>query len=251
MLTLKNNKENTLEKSHNHSFDRLLSNSISLQANHHPLSMTIKNFNIPLRKPFQWNIKRFIDITASAAGIILISPLLLAIVIAIKKNSKGPALYKQKRIGQYGKIYTMYKFRSMSADAENNIENLQKLNETNEVMFKMQDDPRITKVGKFIRKYSLDELPQLLNVIKGEMSLVGPRPSPIRDYRNYKTHHHFRLATLPGLTGIWQVNGRSEIKSFDQVLDMDFNYIQNWNLALDFSILLKTIPVVLFAKGSA
>lgn len=211
--------------------------------------MMVRNFNLSLRKPFQWGIKRFIDVAGSIIGGIIISPLLLTVILAIKLDSKGPVVFKQPRIGKYGKIYTMYKFRSMYEDAEARFEEIKQFNE-NEVFFKMANDPRITKVGKILRKFSLDELPQLINVIKGDMSLVGPRPSPVNEIDAYQRSHYLRLATLPGLTGMWQISGRSEIKSFDEVVNLDFGYIQNWNLWLDFKILLKTVPVVIFGKGA-
>jgi len=202
-------------------------------------------------KPIQSFIKRFIEINGTLLGLILISPILIAIAVAIKLTSKGPILFKQKRIGQHGKEFYIYKFRSMYIDAEERLEELKKYNETNELMFKMQDDPRITGLGKFLRKYSLDEFPQLINVLKGEMSLVGFRPPLPSEVENYKKWHYVRFAMMPGLTGPWQISGRSSIKKFDQVINLEYEYTKNWSLLKDIEILLKTVPVVLFGKDAA
>ena len=210
-----------------------------------------RNFSLWYRKPYQWKLKRIIDITATMTGIVLISPILILLAIAIKLDSKGPIFFKQKRVGLYGREFYMYKFRSMRSDAEKNLEMLAKFNETNDIMFKMTEDPRITRVGKFIRKFSLDELPQLFNVIKGEMSLVGPRPPIMREVERYDKWHYLKFATLPGLTGMWQVSGRSKIKEFDYVIKLDYRYIDNWDLKLDLWLLLKTIPVVIMAKRAS
>lgn len=210
----------------------------------------IRNFNLPLRKPWQWILKRTLDYCATLLGLVLISPLLIIVAILIRLDSKGPVFYKQKRIGLYGREFEMYKFRSMKQDADKEYEKLKQLNETNELMFKVFNDPRITRIGKFIRKYSIDELPQLFNVLKGEMSLVGPRPPLPREVQHYQKLHYLRFATIPGLTGLWQVSGRSKIKEFDTVLNMDFAYISNWSFFMDISILFRTIPVVLFAKDA-
>lgn len=238
----------TLEKAFNAD---LLKIDIFKQPKKENYKLLIRNFDISLRKPWQWTFKRIFDFTASLTGLILISPLLVLVAALIKLDSKGPVFYKQRRIGLYGKKFMMYKFRSMRQDADKEFEKLKSQNETNEVMFKLFDDPRITKIGKFIRKYSIDELPQLFNVLKGEMSLVGPRPAIDREVAAYKNYHFFRLAALPGLTGVWQVSGRSNIKKFDTVFQMDYGYINNWNLLKDFELLFKTIPVVLFAKDCA
>ena len=211
----------------------------------------IRNFNLSLRKPLQWSLKRSFDYCSTLFGLTLISPLLALVAILIKLDSKGPVFYKQKRIGLYGKEFEMYKFRSMRQDADKEYEKLKQLNETNELMFKVFNDPRITRVGKFIRKYSIDELPQLFNVLKGEMSLVGPRPPLPREVQHYEKRHYLRFATLPGLTGLWQVSGRSKIKEFDTVLQLDFSYINRWSFLMDIGLLFKTIPVVLFAKNAA
>lgn len=202
-------------------------------------------------KPFQYFIKRFIEINGTLIGLFLISPILIAIAVAIKLNSKGPILFKQKRIGQHGKEFYIYKFRSMYSDAENRLEELKKYNQTNELMFKMFDDPRITLVGKFLRKHSLDELPQLINVLKGEMSLVGFRPPLPSEVEQYKSWHYVRFAMMPGLTGPWQIGGRSKIKKFDEVINLEYAYAKDWSLMKDFKILFKTVPVVLFGKDAA
>lgn len=210
-----------------------------------------RNFNLKQRRPLQWYIKRIFDVMSSIAGIMIIWPLLLAIILAIKLESRGPILFKQERLGLYGKKFYMYKFRSMYQDAEQKLELLKQFNQTNDKMFKMYNDPRITKVGKFIRKYSLDELPQLLNVIKGEMSLVGPRPPLQSEVDTYDKWHFLRFATLPGLTGMWQVSGRSDITNFDMVIKLDYEYISNWSFKLDLYLIFKTIPIVIIGKGAA
>lgn len=209
------------------------------------------SFDNSEQKPIQHLIKRFIEIFGTLVGLAIISPIIIAIAAAIKLESEGPILFKQKRVGKHGKTFYMYKFRSMSNDAENCLEELKKYNQTNELMFKMFDDPRITTVGKFIRKYSLDELPQLLNVIKGEMSLVGFRPPLPSEVAQYKKWHYVRFAMMPGLTGPWQVSGRSNIKNFDDVIKLEYEYTKNWSLLKDIEILFKTIPVVIFGKDAA
>ena len=202
-------------------------------------------------KPVQSFIKRFVELTGTLIGLIVISPVIVAIAIAIKLDSKGSFLFKQKRVGRHGKEFYIYKFRSMYIDAEERFVELKKYNQTNELMFKMFDDPRITKVGKFIRKYSLDEFPQLFNVIKGEMSLVGFRPPLPSEVEKYHQWHYVRFAMTPGLTGPWQVSGRSRIKNFDEVINLEYEYSKNWSLIKDIQILFKTIPVVLFGRDAA
>ena len=203
------------------------------------------------QKVFQYFFKKMIENTVTLIGLTLISPILLIIAIAIKLESEGPIFFKQKRIGQHGKEFYIYKFRSMYKDAEKRVEELLKYNQSNELMFKMFDDPRITKVGKFIRKYSLDELPQLFNVLKGEMSLVGFRPPLPCEVSKYKDLYYVRFAMMPGLTGPWQVSGRSRIKKFEDVVNLEYEYAKNWSLLKDFNILMKTVPVVLFGKDTA
>ena len=213
--------------------------------------LPISNLNYCKKKPVQWLIKRAFDFAFSVLGLIIVFPILVLLVIIIKLDSNGPTILKQKRIGMNGKEFYMYKFRSMFQDAEERYELLRTYNQTNPVMFKMFDDPRVTKVGRFIRKYSLDELPQLFNVIKGEMSLIGPRPPLPHELEKYKNWHYVRFATLPGLTGMWQVSGRSSVKDFDTVVKLDYKYISQWNLWFDLKIILKTIPVVLSGKNTA
>lgn len=202
-------------------------------------------------KSFQFILKRLMDILLTVIGVFFIAPLLVAVAIAIKTESRGPVLFKQKRVGKQGREFYMYKFRSMSADAEQKLKELQKFNETNAYMFKMFDDPRVTKVGKFIRKFSIDELPQLINVLKGEMSLVGFRPPTPDEVLKYEDWYHLRFEGMPGLTGPWQVGGRSTIKNFETVVEMEYNYHRNWSIVDDVVIMAKTVPVVLFGKDAA
>ncbi len=213
-------------------------------------SLPMENINLFIKqKPFQQLIKRGMDILLSLAAIICLSPLLCLIAILIKLDSKGSALFKQERIGYKEKRFNMYKFRSMVVDAEEQFEKLKAFNETNHIMFKLKNDPRTTRVGKFIRKYNLDELPQLFNILKGDMSIVGPRPPLERELVNYEEWHHVKFLKPQGLTGLWQISDRSKITNFDDVIYLDYQYIRNWNLLFDIKIILKTIPVVLCAKG--
>lgn len=202
------------------------------------------------KKPYQHAIKRVLDIVLSLAAIICLSPVLLLLAILIKLDSKGPVMFEQERIGYKEKRFNMYKFRSMVVDAEKQFEKIKTLNETNHIMFKSKDDPRITRMGKFLRKSSLDELPQLFNILKGDMSLVGPRPPLPRELTHYEKWHRVKFLRPQGLTGLWQVSGRSEITNFDDVIHLDYQYNKNWNILLDLKIILKTIPVVLSAKGA-
>jgi lipopolysaccharide/colanic/teichoic acid biosynthesis glycosyltransferase len=203
------------------------------------------------QKPFAWALKRFFDIFFTLLGLLIIGLPLLLVALAIVIDSPGPVLFKQKRLGQHGGLFYMYKFRSMYQDAEARLAEVLENNQTNQAMFKMENDPRVTRLGRFIRKYSIDEFPQLLNVLKGDMSLVGPRPPILRELEAYEPWHYVRFSTLPGLTGAWQVSGRSSIQSFDDVVRLDENYIKGWSLWQDLSILLKTVPVVIFGRGSS
>ena len=201
--------------------------------------------------PFLLAIKRFIDIIGSLLGIILSSPIMLITAIAIKINSPGPVLFRQQRVGLNGKIFNILKFRSMVTDADKHLQELMAKNEMGDSrLFKIKDDPRITKVGKFIRKTSIDELPQFFNVIKGEMCLVGTRPPTVSEVSQYDRRHLRRISIKPGITGIWQTQGRNNIKDFEQVVQMDLYYIDNWSLYLDFKLMLKTIIVLLNNKGA-
>jgi exopolysaccharide biosynthesis polyprenyl glycosylphosphotransferase len=205
----------------------------------------------PEAKRFQWFLKKGLDILLSGSGLIFLAPLLLIIMILIKLDSPGPCFIRQRRVGYLGKEFYMFKFRSMVQNADACLTNLIGKNETNELMFKMKKDPRVTRVGYWLRRYSLDELPQLYNVLKGEMSLVGPRPPLPDEVKKYRKGYLRRLGTVPGLTCYWQISGRSDIKDFRQVVQLDEEYIQNWSLLVDFQILFKTLPVVISAKGAA
>lgn len=195
-------------------------------------------------------VKRLLDILLSIIGLILTSPILLWVAVKIYLEEPGaPILFSQERVGKNKRTFKMYKFRSMCTDAEEKLENLLDKNEVEGAMFKIKDNPRITKIGKFIRKTSLDELPQLWNVLKGEMSLVGPRPPLPREVRQYSHHDEQRLLIKPGCTGIWQVNGRSDV-NFKEMVAMDLQYVQQRSIIIDFKIILKTIWKMLYTKGA-
>jgi lipopolysaccharide/colanic/teichoic acid biosynthesis glycosyltransferase len=203
-----------------------------------------------LDKPVQWFLKRCLDYGLGLTALLLFSPLLLLIAIAIKVDSPGPILFKQTRVGMHGRRFDMLKFRSMFTDAEQRLEKLMHRNESSKGMFKLANDPRITRLGHTLRKFSLDELPQIFNVLRGEMSLVGPRPPLLRELEFYEPWHFVRFGSMPGMTGLWQVSGRSSIKDFDQVVQLDYQYISQWRFPLDLQLILKTIPAVLLAKGA-
>jgi exopolysaccharide biosynthesis polyprenyl glycosylphosphotransferase len=196
-------------------------------------------------------VKRCMDFFIAALFLSLTWPVYLVIALAIKVDSAGPVFFKQTRVGLHGRKFQVWKFRTMRTDAEKQQGELEALNEIKDgVIFKIKNDPRITGIGSFLRRYSLDELPQLFNVLLGEMALVGPRPLPTRDVDNFSPHHFFRHEVLPGVTGLWQVSGRSNIVDFEQVIELDFNYIENWSLTMDLRILLKTVMVVLKKEGA-
>ncbi|MFE4028336.1 sugar transferase [Priestia sp. YIM B13551] len=195
-------------------------------------------------------MKRSIDVIGALLGLIFLSWLFIIIAFLIKiEDPKGPILFKQKRVGKDGKEFNMYKFRSMVSNAEELLKDLLKYNEVSGAMFKMKDDPRITKVGKFIRKTSIDELPQLLNVLKGEMSLVGPRPALPREVKLYTSHDKQRLKVIPGCTGLWQVSGRSNL-GFKEMVELDLRYIKDSSILFDIKIIYKTV-IVLFGSKDA
>jgi lipopolysaccharide/colanic/teichoic acid biosynthesis glycosyltransferase len=207
--------------------------------------MSLHREPIPENKLF---IKRVIDIALSSIALLVASPVLALIAIAIKLDSRGPAFYCAPRVGKKGRKFTFYKFRTMVVDAEQQKERLRALNQRSGPFFKIQNDPRITRVGLWLRKFSLDELPQLWNVLKGDMSMVGPRPHPLDDFAQYQLEDLRRLDVLPGITGLWQVSARKD-PSFDKNLALDLEYIDNWSPLQDFKILLQTVPAVLRAQG--
>ncbi|MCQ2519094.1 MAG: sugar transferase [Lachnospiraceae bacterium] len=195
-------------------------------------------------------IKRVMDIVGGLVGIIILIVVTPFVALAIKLDSEGPVFFSQTRIGRNGRRFKMYKFRSMYEDAEERKKELMEKNKMSGPMFKMDDDPRITKVGKFIRKTSIDELPQFWNVLIGDMSLVGTRPPTVEEYEQYSSYYRRRMSFTPGLTGLWQVSGRSDIEDFDEVVKLDLQYIDGWSVRKDIKILIKTIGVVLSRKGS-
>ncbi len=195
-------------------------------------------------------IKRVIDILGGIIGLLITAVVFPFVALAIKLDSKGPIIFSQVRIGKNGRRFKIYKFRSMYIDAEQRKKELQEKNEMQGLMFKMENDPRITKVGRFLRKTSIDELPQFYNILRGEMSLVGTRPPTEDEFEKYSNYYRRRLSMTPGLTGLWQINGRSAIVDFDEVVKYDLEYIDQWSLGLDIKILIKTVSVVIFRKGS-
>lgn len=195
--------------------------------------------------------KRVVDIIGSLIGLVFTALAFVIFAPVIKLTSKGPVFFVQKRVGQNGRVFHCYKFRTMVADAEDQLSTLKEENEMSGNMFKMKDDPRVTKIGRFLRAYSIDELPQFYNVLRGDMSLVGTRPPTVSEVSEYELKHRRRLSIKPGLTGMWQVSGRNEISDFEQVYALDINYIDNWTLLLDFKIMLKTIGVVITKKGAS
>lgn len=194
-------------------------------------------------------VKRCIDIVGSLVGIVFMGIAMIFVGPAIMIESPGPIFFKQKRVGKNGRYFYIYKFRSMYMDAEERKKELMAHNEMNGLMFKMKDDPRITKVGKFIRKTSIDELPQFINVLKGDMSLVGTRPPTVGEFKQYEGHHKRRLSMKPGITGMWQAYGRKTVSDFEDIVKMDLDYIDNWSIMLDIKILFKTVQSVFTTGG--
>jgi exopolysaccharide biosynthesis polyprenyl glycosylphosphotransferase len=194
-------------------------------------------------------VKRLLDVVVATSGLILAAPLLAVAAVWIRLDSPGPVLYSAMRVGKKGRKFRCYKMRTMVEEADAQKEKLRGENERSGPFFKMANDPRVTRCGRWMRKHSIDELPQLMNVLRGEMSLVGPRPHPLDDYERYTLEHLRRLDVKPGVTGLWQVRARRD-PSFDKTMTLDLDYIENWSLRMDFGILLKTIPAVLRADGS-
>lgn len=203
-----------------------------------------------LNEPQLW-MKRIIDIVGSLIGLFFTCIIGPFIALAIKLESEGPVIFSQDRVGLRGRVFKCYKFRSMYIDAEERKKELEKLNQVKGgLMFKVKDDPRITKVGRFLRRTSLDELPQFFNVLRGDMSLVGTRPPTLDEVNKYQNNHKRRISIKPGITGMWQINGRSAVSDFDEVVKLDTEYIDNWSIWLDIKIILKTIFVVFQRKGA-
>jgi exopolysaccharide biosynthesis polyprenyl glycosylphosphotransferase len=196
-----------------------------------------------------WFVKRAFDIVVSLLVVIVGLPLWIAIAVAIKLGSRGPVFFQDRRVGLNEREFGMIKFRTMYEDAPERQQRLEAENEAGGALFKLRDDPRVTPFGRVLRRFSIDEVPQVLNVLRGQMSLVGPRPLPLRDYRLLEPWHRKRYLVLPGMTGLWQIAGRSDL-SFDDLVRLDFYYLENWSIWLDISILFRTVPAVIAARGA-
>ncbi|HEV7175815.1 MAG TPA: sugar transferase [Solirubrobacteraceae bacterium] len=203
----------------------------------------------PVFEGIDFALKRGFDLVMSTASLVILSPALGLIALAVKVSSRGPVIYRSVRPGMAGKPFHCFKFRTMREHADQVQDDLESLNEKSGALFKIRQDPRLTSIGGFLRRYSLDELPQLVNVVRGEMSLVGPRPLPMRDFERLEEWHKKRYLVLPGITGLWQVSGRSDL-DFDDLVRLDFLYLERWSVMLDLQILLKTIPAVLSRRGA-
>ena len=203
----------------------------------------------PVLTGWAWAVKRGFDLVVSTLVVVVGLPLWALIALAVKLNSRGPIFFVDRRIGVGEREFPMLKFRTMVAGAAELQRELEADNEAEGALFKIRDDPRVTRVGRFLRRFSLDEIPQVINVLKGEMSLVGPRPLPLRDYKLLEDWHRRRYRVLPGMTGLWQISGRSGL-SFDDLVRLDFTYLENWSIWLDISIIVKTIPAVIRRRGA-
>jgi exopolysaccharide biosynthesis polyprenyl glycosylphosphotransferase len=203
----------------------------------------------PVLAGTDWAVKKAFDFVVSALVVVIGLPFWLLIALAIKLDSRGPVFFSDRRVGVGEREFGMLKFRTMVAGAEERQLELERLNEAGGALFKIRDDPRVTRVGRVLRRFSLDEIPQVLNVLRGEMSLVGPRPLPLRDFRQLEPWHRKRYHVLPGITGLWQISGRSDL-TFDDLVRLDFYYIENWSIWLDISILVKTLPAVIQRRGA-
>ena len=203
----------------------------------------------PVLTGAEWAVKRAFDIVVSALVLLLALPLWALIALAVKLDSRGPIFFVDRRIGVGEREFGMLKFRTMVAEAAALQPELEEANEAEGALFKIREDPRVTRVGRFLRRFSLDEIPQIVNVLKGEMSIVGPRPLPLRDYRLLEDWHRARYAVLPGMTGLWQISGRSGL-TFDDLVRLDFTYLENWSIWLDITIIARTIPAVIGRRGA-
>jgi len=201
------------------------------------------------QSPTQTAVKRLFDVVISLCSLLVLAPFFLAISVAIKLSSNGPIFYRWKVVGQHGEHFVSYKFRSMVVDADKLKPDLESQNEMRGPVFKITNDPRVTSVGRMLRKYSLDELPQLWSVLIGDMSLVGPRPPLQTEYVRFTDYQKLKLLVKPGLTCLWQVSGRNDVRDLDDWVKLDLSYVQHWSLALDLKILLRTVVVVFFGKG--
>jgi exopolysaccharide biosynthesis polyprenyl glycosylphosphotransferase len=232
---------------------RIAPTTMEIMTHRHELvpGQTVPLFELkpPVFEGIDFVLKRSFDVVVATGSLIVLSPLLAGIALAIKATSPGPAVFRSRRPGIGGQSFDCLKFRTMHTDAEQRQEELESLNEASGPLFKIRRDPRVTRVGDFLRRYSLDELPQLVNVLRGEMSMVGPRPLPLRDYSRLEEWHRKRYLVLPGITGLWQVSGRAEL-DFDELVRLDFLYLERWSVFLDLSILLKTLPAVLRRRGA-
>jgi exopolysaccharide biosynthesis polyprenyl glycosylphosphotransferase len=194
-------------------------------------------------------LKRVVDVVMALGALLALSPLLLVLAVIVRLDSPGPVLFRQDRVGKDGHPFGMFKFRSMVVDAEARLAALDQRNEGAGVLFKLRDDPRVTRCGRWMRKYSLDELPQLWNVVLGDMSMVGPRPPLDREVNGYERHTHRRLLIKPGITGLWQINGRSDL-AWDEAVRLDLYYVENWSIAGDLLILWRTFRAVIKPSGA-
>jgi lipopolysaccharide/colanic/teichoic acid biosynthesis glycosyltransferase len=236
--------------------DRSLAESETLDTEGEPLvlwreHLALVESALPAVKLQQVITKWFLDVFGAGVALIFVLPLLGVLAILIKLDSPGPVVFVQRRVGRGGRPFKMLKLRTMEDGADDQKDSVGHLNQTNDSrLFKIPADPRVTRLGRVIRRWSLDELPQLFNVLVGDMSLVGPRPFFESDLEDYEAHHFWRLTVKPGLTGLWQVSGRSEIVDFEEVVRLDRHYIQNWSVGLELAIIARTVPTVLKRRGA-
>ena len=207
-------------------------------------------FAAAVHKPAHLRLKRAFDILFGLLGCLAAAPVIALVAVPLKLESKGPLFFAQTRVGKNGRTFKIYKLRTMYADAEARKAQLLAQNEMQGLMFKMENDPRVTKVGRFLRRTSIDELPQFLNILKGDMSLVGTRPPTLDEFQQYESRHKRRLSMPTGLTGMWQTSGRSDITDFEEVVQLDLQYIDNWSVKLDLQLIFKTILVLFKRQGA-